>query len=114
MKVIVEDSAKENVLKIFSYNSRYSTRSAVETNIDIQAYINDLANSPFIGRYIPEISDKHFREVIYKKTRHSCYRIIYCISEISSTVYVLNVLNTKQDFNKFLKLHNYFRNYFRF
>ena len=114
MKVIVEDSAKENILNIFSYNSRYSIKNAIETNIDIQMYINNLANSPFIGRYIPEMSDKHFREIIYKKTRHSGYRIMYYISEKSNTIYVFNIINSKQDFCSILKLHNYFNNYFNF
>lgn len=114
MKVIVEDSAKENILKIFSYNSRYSIKNAIETNMAIQMYMNDLVHSPFIGRYIKEIPNKSFREIIYKKTKHSCYRIIYYISEISNTTYVLNILHTKQNFNKFLKLHHYFKNYFRF
>ena len=114
MRVIVDDSAKESILEIFSYNSRYSIKNAIETNIDIQIYINDLADFPYTGRYVPEIKDNHFREIIYKKTKHSSYRIIYYISEVSQTVYILNVLNSKRDFNKFLKLHNYFKNYFRF
>lgn len=113
MKVIVEDSAKNNILNIFSYNSTYSIKNAIETNMDIQAYINDLAESSYIGRYVPEIKDKHFREIIYRKTRHSIYRIIYYISETSKTIYVLNVLNNKKDFNQFLKLNNYFKNFFR-
>ncbi len=114
MKVIVDDSAKENILNIFSYNLRYSIKNAIETNVDVQMHINHLADFPYTGRYVPEIKDKHFREIIYKKTRQSCYRIIYYTSEMSDTVYILNVLNSKQDFNKFLKLHNYFKNYFRF
>lgn len=114
MKVIVEDLAKENVLNIFSYNSRYSIKNAIETNIDIQMYINDLANSPFMGRYIPEMSDKHFREIIYKKTRHSGYRIMYYVSEKTNTIYIFNIINSKQNFNRILKLHNYFNNYFNF
>ena len=114
MKVIVEDLAKENVLNIFSYNSRYSIKNAIETNIDIQMYINDLANSPFMGRYIPEMSDKHFREIIYKKTRHSGYRIMYYVSEKTNTIYIFNIINSKQNFNRILKLHNYFNNYFIF
>ncbi len=114
MKVIIDDSARHSMDSIFHYNLKYSLKYATETDSDIKFCINDLADFSYTGRYIPEISDKHFREVIYKKTRHSCYRIIYYISEISSTAYVLNVLNTKQDFKKFLKLHNYFKNYFRF
>lgn len=57
MKVIVEDLARENILEIFTYNSRYSIRNAIEINTNIQAYINELKEFPFIGRYIPELQD---------------------------------------------------------
>lgn len=114
MKVIVENLAKENILNIFSYNLKYSLRNAIETNKDIQMYINDLADSPYLGRYIPEMSDKRFREIIYRKSRHSGYRIMYYISTVSNTIYVFNVMNSKQDFINVLKLHNYFKNYFNF
>lgn len=114
MRVIVEDSAKENTVNIFLYNLRFSTKNAVETNKGIQTYINDLVDFPYIGRNIAEIKDKHFRGNIYRKSRFSSYRIIYYISEVSNTIYVLNVINSRQDFNQFLKLNNYFKNYFRF
>ena len=113
MKIIVEDSANNALDNIFYYNLEYSLSNALETDYNLQAYINDLAESSYIGRYVPEIEDKHFREIIYRKTRHSIYRIIYYISETSKTIYVLNILNSKQDFNQFLKLNNYFKNFFR-
>ena len=113
MKVIVEDSANKTMDSIYYYNMRYSFKNALETDNHIRLNINNLADFPYTGRYVPEIMDKHFREVIYKKTRQSCYRIIYYISDITDTIYVINVFNSKQDFNKFLKLNNYFKNYFR-
>lgn len=114
MKVIVEDSAKKSILDIFSYNSKYSTKNAIAVIKNIQLYINDLINLPNIGRYIPEMSDKHFREIIYMQNRHSGYRIMYYISSNNNTIYVFNVMNSKQDFNKVLKLNNYFKRYFKF
>jgi len=114
MRVIVDDSANNSMDNIFYYNLRFSLKNAIETDSDIKHYINELVDFPYIGRYVSEIQDNHFREIIYKKTKHSSYRIIYYISEVSHTVYILNVLNSKRDFNKFLKLHNYFKNYFRF
>lgn len=113
MRVIVEDLARENILEIFTYNSRYSIRNAIEINTNILAYINELREFPFIGRYIPELQDQHFREIIYRKGQHSGYRIMYYISE-NDVIYVFNVMSTKQDFNSFLKLYNYFKNYFKF
>lgn len=111
MKVLVEDLAKQQLIDIYYYNYRYSLRNAIETNKNIMVNIDMLEDSPYIGRYIPEMSDKRFREIIYRKTRHSGYRIMYYISEKSNTIYVFNIMNSKQDFIRILKLHNYFKNY---
>ncbi len=111
MRVIVENLARKCLDDIFYYNARYSIRNAIETDIDISQYIHNLEDSPYIGRYIPEMSDKSFREIIYRKTRHSGYRIMYYISEKSNTIYVFNIMNSKQDFIRILKLHNYFKDY---
>lgn len=113
MNIIVEDSANISMDNIYYYNMRYSLKNALETDNNIRLRINNLADFPYTGRYISEIMDKHFREIIYKKTRQSCYRIVYYISDITDTIYVINVLNSKQDFNQFLKLNNYFKHYFR-
>lgn len=112
MKVIVEDLARECLDDIFYYNSRYSVKNAIETDINIMQYIQELEDSPHIGRYIPEIADNRFREIIYRKTRESGYRIMYFISEKRNTIFVFNIINSKQDFIRILKLHNYFNNYF--
>ena len=114
MKIQVDDLAKQSLIDIYYYNYQYSLRIAIETNRNILFRIHDLEDSPYIGRYIPEMSDKRFREIIYKSSRHSGYRIMYYISEKTNTIYIFNVLNCKQDFNHILKLHNYFNNYFNF
>ncbi len=114
MKIVVDDLAKQSLIDIYYYNYQYSLRNAIETNRNILFRIHALENSPYIGRYIPEISDKHFREIIYKNLRHYGYRIMYYISENTDTIYIFNILNSKQDFNRILKLHNYFNNYFNF
>lgn len=111
MRVLVEDLAKQQLIDIYYYNYQYSLKNAIETNKNIMAHIDNLEDSPYIGRYIPEMSDKRFREIIYRKTRHSGYRIMYYISEKSNTIYVFNIMNSKQDFIRILKLHNYFKNY---
>lgn len=114
MKVVVDDLAKQSLIDIYYYNYQYSLKNAIETNRNILFRIHDLEDSPYIGRYIPEMSDKRFREIIYKSSRHSGYRIMYYISENTNTIYIFNILNSKQDFNRILKLHNYFNNYFNF
>lgn len=112
MKVIVEDLARECLDDIFYYNAQYSAKNAIDTDIMITQYIQDLEDSSHIGRYIPEIADNRFREIIYRKTRESGYRIMYFISEKRNTIFVFNIINSKQDFIRILKLHNYFNNYF--
>lgn len=114
MHVIVEDSARKNLEDIYYYNFQYSLNNAIEIDISIYELIYSLVDSPYIGRYIPEISDKRFRELIYRRTKHSTYRIMYFISEKNNTVYVRNIINSRQDFNRLLNQNNYFNNYFNF
>lgn len=89
MNVVVNDLAKQSLIDINYYNYQYSLRNAIETNRNILFRIHDLEDSPYIGRYIPEMSDKRFREIIYKSSRHSGYRIMYYISENTDTIYIL-------------------------
>lgn len=114
MKILVENLAKQQLVDIYYYNYQYSLKNAIEINRNIMERIDSLENSSYIGRYIPEISDKRFREIIYRRTRHSGYRIMYYISEKSNTIYVINIINSRQNFKCILKLHNYFNNYFNF
>lgn len=113
MKVIIETSARECLINIFDYNFQYSSKNAIETDRNINLYIYNLENLPYIGRNIPQVSNKHFRELIFKRNKNS-YRIVYYVSEFTNTIYVLYVANSKQDFNRFLKLHNYFNNFLKF
>lgn len=112
MRVQVEELVKQELIDIYYYNYQYSTGNAVETTRNILEKIHVLEESPYIGRYIPEMFDKHFQEIIYRKTKHSTYRIMYFISEKDNCIYVFNIINAKQNFNSILKLHNYFENYF--
>ena len=114
MNVQVEDLAQQELIDIYYYNYQYSLKNAAETNENILRNIDMLEFSPYIGRYIPEMSDKRFREIIYRRNRHSGYRIMYYISEKTNIIYVFNIINSKQNFNRILKLHNYFNNYFNF
>lgn len=114
MNIIVDDSARDSISNIFSYNFKYSPRNAVDVNTNIQLYINDLIDFPYMGRCIPELTDKRFREIIYIQDRSSVYRIMYFISNKTNTIYVFYVINSKQNFNQILKQNNYFTHYFKF
>ena len=112
MKIIVESLAKKGLDDIFYYNLQYSIKNAVNTDFVITEYIKNLPETPYIGRYIPEIEDKHFREIIYRKNRRVGYRIMYYIYDSRDIIRVFNIINCKQDFNRILTIHNYFKNYF--
>lgn len=112
MKVIIQNTAHNSIDSIFDYLSNYSIKNAIETIEGIYDRIYSLENSPYIGIYVPEIYDKHFRELIYKKNKKSVYRIVYYISESNGIIHIISIINCKQNFIKFLKLHNYFKNYY--
>ena len=112
MNIIVEDLAKKNLEDLYYYNLQFSSINAEETDLDIYALIYDLEDSPYIGRYVKDISDKHFRELVYRKNRNTSYRILYYISEKTKTIYILHVSNFKQNFKRILKRYNYFKNYY--
>ena len=100
MKVIVTQRAKHNLLDLFDYNANISLNYAIRIDKKIRSYIEDLQYSPYIGRYVPEISDKHYRERICEK-----YRIIYYVSETNNTIYVLYIFCAIQNSNLFFKVH---------
>ena len=114
MKIIVETLAESCLDNIFNYNMQYSSKNALEVDKNIRAQINNLNKFSYLGKLIPEMSDSHFREIIYKKSRHSGYRIMYFVSDYDNSIHIFNIINSKQNFNKILKLHNYFNNYFNF
>lgn len=100
MNVIITNRAREDLIEIFDYNSGKSIKFAIETDKKIRSYIKDLEIFPYVGRYVPEIPNKRYRERIYKK-----YRIIYYISEKNKTIYIQYILNSRQNIKRFLKLH---------
>ena len=67
--------------------------------------IYELKVAPYLGRYVPELSDKHFRELIYKS-----YRIVYDVSEDLDTVYIHFIVHFKKIFKSFYK--SYIKNNF--
>lgn len=100
MKIIVTQKAKDNLIDIFEYNLNISIKYAIKIDKKISTYIEELKDAPYIGRYVPEISDSNFRELICDK-----YRIIYFISENRKIIFIMYIFNSKQDKSTFLKLH---------
>lgn len=74
MKIIISDDVKIAIKDIFNYLSSISENYANRIIQEIYKSIYDLQSMPYIGRYVPEILDKHYRERICEN-----YRIIYFI-----------------------------------
>lgn len=100
MKVIVTQRAKHNLLDLFDYNANISLNYAIRIDKKIRSYIEDLQYSPYIGRYVPEISDKHYRERICEK-----FRIIYFISEKENIIFIRYIFSSRQDKRTFFEVH---------
>ncbi len=111
MKVIVPDMAHDSIDSLFEYLAIYSSRNAIQIIDKIYELIYNLGDLPYLGKPSLELPDKHFRELIYRKNRKS-YKILYFISEETDTIYIIHISNCKQDFNRILKIHNYFNNFF--
>ena len=75
-------------------------KNIIRIDKKIRSYINELKHYPYIGRYVPEIPDKCYRERICEK-----YRIIYLISEKYKTIFIRYIFNAKQDKSAFLENH---------
>lgn len=103
MKILISDDAHDDIDSIFEYISRDSIKYANETIRNIYSLIYELGNTPYIGRYIPELYDKHFREIIYKS-----YRIVYNVCEASNIVYINFIVHGKRNFKSFY--NSYIRN----
>lgn len=112
MHVIIEDSAKKCLDEIYYYNARYSIKNAITIDSEILQHIQRLDTIHYVGRIISEMSDNNFREIIYKKYRHSVYRIMYFISEKNKKIYVFSIISSKQEFIQVLKSNNYFNFYY--
>lgn len=103
MKIIVTQRAKHNLIDIFDYNINISLNYAIRIDKKIRSYIEDLKYSPYIGRYVPEISDKHYRERICEK-----FRIIYFVSEKENTIFIRYIFSSRQDKKMFFEVYKKF------
>lgn len=107
MKILITNEAKSAMEDIYKYASHISSQYAKRIINSIYETIYDLQDTPYIGRYVPELSDKQFRERICGN-----YRIIYYLSEKTHTIYIRYILCVKQNSNLFFKIHK--KELFRF
>ena len=100
MQIIISDDVKSAITDIFDYSYNISANYASRIVNKIYDTIYDLQDSPYIGRYVPELSDKQYRERICEK-----YRIIYYVSETNNIIYVRYIFCSRQNPNSFFKVH---------
>ncbi len=100
MQIIISNDAKSATTDIFNYSYHISENYASRIVNKIYNKIYDLQDSPYIGRYVTELSDKQYREQICEK-----YRIIYYVSETNNTIYVRYIFCARQNSNSFFKVH---------
>lgn len=105
MQILISNEAHEDIASIFEYISCDSIKYANETLENIYSRISELSSSPYLGRFVPELSGSYFRELIYKS-----YRIVYDVSDDLSTVYIHFVIHDNRDFESFYK--SYIKNNF--
>ena len=100
MQLIIPNTVSKDILEIYKYISKDSLKYAKETAYNIYSRIAELKFSPYLGRYVPEFQNKQYRELLYKS-----YRIIYSISEETSTIYIHFVVHSKRNFNSFYNFY---------
>lgn len=100
MRISMANKAQENLEEIFKFSSNISINYANKTIENIYLTIDSIKDYPYIGRYVLELSNKHYRERIYKN-----FRIIYYVSEKRKTIYILYIFSNKQNLNLFFTIH---------
>lgn len=100
MQISMSINAYNNITDIINYTSKISTNYANKIVNNIYSKINLLKFSPYIGRYVPELSYKHYRERIYKE-----FRIIYFVHKRNYKIYIRYIISGKRNSYLFFKNH---------
>lgn len=102
MKISVSNRAKSNIFNITTFTLNISINYANRVVNEIYSTIFSIKEALYIGRYVPELSGKYYRERICGN-----YRIIYIVSEKRNTVFVRYIISGKQNSNFFFEVHKY-------
>ena len=96
MEISLSNRAQSNIENIAEFSLKISTNYANKVVNEIYSTID----SPYIGRYVPELSDKHYRERICGN-----YRIIYLVSTKHNTIFIRYIISGKQNSDLFFEVH---------
>lgn len=100
MNISISNKAYYNMQNIIKFTAKISTNYSNRIMLDIYAIIDSIKDTPYIGSYVPELSDKHYRERICEN-----YRIIYFISEKHNTIFIRYIISGKQNSYLFFEVH---------
>ena len=100
MKIVISNDVKGVIHDIFNYSVKYSFNYASNTVRSIYKTISEIKDFPYLGKYVPEIMDKHFREILCNG-----YRIMYFVSEKGNLINIQYVLSSRQNRTQFLEVH---------
>lgn len=100
MNISISNKAHNNMRNITKFTTKISTNYSNKVMLDIYATIESIKDAPYIGRYVPELSDKHYRERICGN-----YRIIYLVSEKHNTIFIRYIISGKQNSYLFFEVH---------
>ena len=100
MNISISNRVYSNMRSITKFSAKISTNYSNKVIRDIYATIDSIKDAPYIGRYVPELSDKHYRERICGN-----YRIIYVVSKKHNTIFIRYIISGKQNSNLFFEVH---------
>ena len=100
MNISISNEIHHNIRNITKYTLNISTNYANRVVQKIYSTFDSIKYLPHAGRYVPELSDKHYRERICNS-----YRIIYFVSEFYNTIFIRYIFSGKQNSNLFFKVH---------
>lgn len=100
MQISISNRAQSNIENITEFTLMLSTNYANRIVNEIYSTIYSIKDVPYIGRYVPEILDKHYRERICGN-----YRIIYVVSEKHNTIFIRYIISGKQNSDLFFEVH---------
>lgn len=93
MKVLISARTLVDIDSIYKYSSQFSLVYANKVIKNLYSTIFYLELSPYLGRYVPEISNKNYLEVFYKN-----YRIVYSVYKKLNIVYIHFIVHAKRNF----------------
>ena len=100
MNILISNRAHNHIKNIADFSAKISANYSNIVIQNIYSTIYSIKDAPYIGRYVPELSSKHFRERICGE-----YRIIYVVSEKDKTVYIRYIISSRQNSDLFFEVH---------